>query len=109
MHRSNRLKASLPSSREYEQFLMIAVIEQADVSALRIAFTLAAIIFLFGGIFIFLQVMLFWFLPNIATVSLMTMRSKSKETPWLPTFVLPTKKSEIEGRKTHEPELVTAA
>jgi len=33
--------------------LMIAVIEQAGVSALRIAFTLAAIIFLFGGIFIF--------------------------------------------------------
>jgi len=33
--------------------LMIAVIEQAGVSALRIAFTLVAIIFLFGGIFIF--------------------------------------------------------
>ena len=33
--------------------LMIAVIEQAGVPALRVAFTLAAIIFLFGGIFIF--------------------------------------------------------
>jgi hypothetical protein len=33
--------------------LMIAVIEQAGVPALRIAFTLAVIIFLFGGIIIF--------------------------------------------------------
>ena len=33
--------------------LMIAVIEQAGVPALRVAFTLAVIIFLFGGIFIF--------------------------------------------------------
>ena len=32
---------------------MTAVIEQAGVPALRIAFTLAVIIFLFGGIFIF--------------------------------------------------------
>lgn len=31
----------------------IAVIEQAGVSALRIAFTIAVIIFLFGGILIF--------------------------------------------------------
>ncbi len=33
--------------------LMIAVIEQAGVPALRVAFTIAVIIFLFGGIFIF--------------------------------------------------------
>ena len=33
--------------------LVIAVIEQAGVPALRIAFTLAVIIFLFGGITIF--------------------------------------------------------
>ena len=33
--------------------LLIAVIEQAGVPALRIAFTLAVIIFLFGGITIF--------------------------------------------------------
>ena len=33
--------------------LIIAVIEQAGVPALRVAFTLAAIILLFGGIFIF--------------------------------------------------------
>jgi heme/copper-type cytochrome/quinol oxidase subunit 2 len=33
--------------------LMIAVMEQAGVPALRIAFTLAVIIFLFGGIIIF--------------------------------------------------------
>jgi hypothetical protein len=33
--------------------LMIAVIEQAGVPALRIAFTFAVIVFLFGGIFIF--------------------------------------------------------
>ena len=32
---------------------MIAVIEQAGVPALRVAFTIAVIIFLFGGIFIF--------------------------------------------------------
>jgi len=32
---------------------MIAVIEQAGVPALRVAFTVAVIIFLFGGIFIF--------------------------------------------------------
>jgi hypothetical protein len=32
--------------------LMIAVIEQAGVPALRIAFTIAVIIFLFAGIFI---------------------------------------------------------
>jgi hypothetical protein len=32
---------------------LIAVIEQAGVPALRIAFTLAAIVFLFGGIIIF--------------------------------------------------------
>ncbi len=31
----------------------IAVIEQAGVPALRVAFTVAVIIFLFGGIFIF--------------------------------------------------------
>ena len=34
-------------------YLMIAVIEQAGVPALRVAFTVAVIIFLFGGIFIF--------------------------------------------------------
>jgi hypothetical protein len=34
-------------------YLMIAVIEQAGVPALRVAFTIAVIIFLFGGIFIF--------------------------------------------------------
>ena len=33
--------------------LVIAVIEQAGVPALRVAFTVAVIIFLFGGIFIF--------------------------------------------------------
>ncbi len=33
--------------------LLIAVIEQAGVPALRIAFTLAVIIFLFGGVLIF--------------------------------------------------------
>ena len=33
--------------------LLIAVIEQAGVPALRIAFTIAVIIFLFGGITIF--------------------------------------------------------
>ena len=33
--------------------LIIAVIEQAGVPALRIAFTLAVIIFLFGGVLIF--------------------------------------------------------
>ena len=33
--------------------LLIAVIEQAGVPALRIAFTLAVLIFLFGGITIF--------------------------------------------------------
>ena len=32
---------------------LIAVIEQAGVPALRIAFTVAVIVFLFGGIFIF--------------------------------------------------------
>ena len=32
--------------------LMIAVIEQAGVPALRIAFTLAVVVFLLGGIFI---------------------------------------------------------
>ena len=32
---------------------MVAVIEQAGVSALRIAFTVAVIVFLFGGIIIF--------------------------------------------------------
>ena len=32
---------------------MVAVIEQAGVPALRVAFTVAVIIFLFGGIFIF--------------------------------------------------------
>jgi len=32
---------------------LIAVIEQAGVPALRVAFTVAVIIFLFGGIFIF--------------------------------------------------------
>ena len=34
-------------------FLVMAVIEQAGVSALRIAFTIAVIIFLFGGYLIF--------------------------------------------------------
>ena len=34
-------------------YLMIALIEQAGVPALRVAFTVAVIIFLFGGIFIF--------------------------------------------------------
>jgi hypothetical protein len=33
--------------------LMIAAIEQAGVPALRVAFTLAVIVFLLGGIFIF--------------------------------------------------------
>jgi len=33
--------------------LMVAVIEQAGVPALRVAFTVAVIIFLLGGIFIF--------------------------------------------------------
>ena len=33
--------------------LVIAVIEQAGVPALRVAFTLAVIVFLLGGIFIF--------------------------------------------------------
>jgi hypothetical protein len=33
-------------------FMMIAVIEQAGVPALRVAFTLAVIIFLLGGAFI---------------------------------------------------------
>jgi hypothetical protein len=33
--------------------LFIAVIEQAGVPALRIAFTIAAIVFLFGGVIIF--------------------------------------------------------
>jgi hypothetical protein len=33
--------------------LMLAVIEQAGVPALRIAFTIAAIIFLYGGVLIF--------------------------------------------------------
>ena len=34
-------------------FLMLATIEQAGVPALRIAFTLAVIFFLYAGIFIF--------------------------------------------------------
>lgn len=34
-------------------FLMLAVVEQAGLPALRIAFTIAVIIFLYGGIFIF--------------------------------------------------------
>jgi len=34
-------------------FLVMAVIEQAGVPALRVAFTVAVIIFLFGGIIIF--------------------------------------------------------
>ena len=33
--------------------LMLAVIEQAGVPALRIVFTIAVILFLYGGIFIF--------------------------------------------------------
>ena len=34
-------------------FLVMAAIEQAGVPALRVAFTIAVIIFLFGGVFIF--------------------------------------------------------
>ena len=34
-------------------FLVMAMIEQAGVPALRVAFTLAMIVFLLGGIFIF--------------------------------------------------------
>ena len=34
-------------------FLVMAAIEQAGVPALRIAFTIAVVIFLFGGVFIF--------------------------------------------------------
>jgi hypothetical protein len=33
--------------------LMLAAIEQAGVPALRVAFTIAVIIFLFGGVYIF--------------------------------------------------------
>jgi hypothetical protein len=38
---------------EANRSLMVAVIEQAGVPALRIAFALAVIIFLFGGVLIF--------------------------------------------------------
>ena len=41
-------------------YLMIAVIEQAGVPALRVAFTLAAIVFLLGAIFIFRKRHLFF-------------------------------------------------
>src|SRR4029077_1904683 len=46
-------KHRYPFPMETSSPLVIAVIEQAGVPALRIAFTLAVIVFLFGGITIF--------------------------------------------------------
>src|SRR5437588_9908598 len=53
MRRRNPSEASVRFRMETNSSAMMAVIEQAGVPALRVAFTIAVIVFLVGGILIF--------------------------------------------------------